>query len=352
MITVSLCMIVKDEEEVLARCLESVRGFVDEIIIVDTGSSDNTVNIAKKFTNKIYNFEWCDDFSKARNFAFEKASGTYLMWLDADDVVPKDSLNKLIAIKQSLKADVYMLKYDVAFCDEKPTFSFYRERLIKNCVQAKWCGAVHECIVPFGKVERLDISICHKKIKHGNPMRNLKIYQKLEKQRGLSPREQYYYGRELFDNKKYNKSLKILKRFVRSGDGWVENIIEAIYLIGKIYIQLDNFKDAKEWLFKTFIYDCPRANVCCLLGDIFLREKNFECAIFWFDVATKSKDVSFKGGFVEPMYYNYYPYLQLCYCNYCLGNLKLAEEYNLLASKFCLSDQVMHNIKFFESLKK
>ena len=73
MITISLCMIVKNEERILARCLDSVKDLVDEIIIVDTGSADATKRIAAEYTDKIYDFTWIDDFSAARNFAFSKA---------------------------------------------------------------------------------------------------------------------------------------------------------------------------------------------------------------------------------------------------------------------------------------
>ena len=81
MATVSLCMIIKDEEAVLARCLESVRDCVDEIIIVDTGSSDESKKIAAGFTDKIYDFKWIDDFSAARNYSFSKGSMDYLLSL-------------------------------------------------------------------------------------------------------------------------------------------------------------------------------------------------------------------------------------------------------------------------------
>lgn len=72
MITVSLCMIVKNEEDILARCLDSLKGLMDEIIIVDTGSTDRTKEIAANYTDKIYDFSWCDDFAAARNFFFFK----------------------------------------------------------------------------------------------------------------------------------------------------------------------------------------------------------------------------------------------------------------------------------------
>ena len=82
MISVSLCMIVKNEEDVLERCLKSVAGLVDEIIIVDTGSTDRTREIATHFTNQIFDFPWQDDFSAARNEAFSHASMDYCMcWM-------------------------------------------------------------------------------------------------------------------------------------------------------------------------------------------------------------------------------------------------------------------------------
>lgn len=71
-ITLSLCMIVKDEEKTLARCLNSVKSFIDEIIIVDTGSKDKTKEIAKSFNAQIYDFKWISDFAAARNFSLAK----------------------------------------------------------------------------------------------------------------------------------------------------------------------------------------------------------------------------------------------------------------------------------------
>ena len=99
--TISLCMIVRDEEPVLIRCLESAAGLYDELVIVDTGSADRTREIARGYTDKVYDFPWVDDFSAARNFAFERASMHYCMWLDADDVIPEDQRDRFLSVKEN-----------------------------------------------------------------------------------------------------------------------------------------------------------------------------------------------------------------------------------------------------------
>lgn len=103
---ISLCMIVKDEEKVLGRCLQSVQDIVDQIIIVDTGSIDKTKDIAKEYNAEIYEFQWVDDFSKARNYAFSKAKEDFILWLDADDVIMETDARKLQHLKENLDANV------------------------------------------------------------------------------------------------------------------------------------------------------------------------------------------------------------------------------------------------------
>ena len=82
---ISGCLIVKNEEENLPKCLTSLSPFVDELIIVDTGSTDLTRQVAQEFTSKLFHFDWCDDFAAARNFALEKTSGEWILTLDADE---------------------------------------------------------------------------------------------------------------------------------------------------------------------------------------------------------------------------------------------------------------------------
>lgn len=96
----SLCMIVKDEEATLARCLESVQGVVDEIVVVDTGSSDRTPTIAQDHGARVVSFEWCDDFSAARNASLQQAQGDWILVLDADETLARESIK---ALKQAMQ---------------------------------------------------------------------------------------------------------------------------------------------------------------------------------------------------------------------------------------------------------
>jgi glycosyltransferase involved in cell wall biosynthesis len=85
--TVSVCLIVKNEEAVLKRCLDSLKDIADEYVIVDTGSDDSTKEIASAYTDRIYDLEWTDDFAAARNYAFSKCSCDYIYSADADEML-------------------------------------------------------------------------------------------------------------------------------------------------------------------------------------------------------------------------------------------------------------------------
>ena len=102
MITVSLCMIVKNEEDVLSRCLSSVQGLVEEMVVVDTGSTDSTKEVARKFTDRVFDFPWAEDFSQARNFSFSQATQQFCLWMDADDVIDPEYRQGFLELKQVL----------------------------------------------------------------------------------------------------------------------------------------------------------------------------------------------------------------------------------------------------------
>lgn len=335
MISLSLCMIVKNEESVIDRCLSSCYKLFDEIIIVDTGSIDSTKKICEKYTSKIYDFAWCNDFSKARNFGIKKASSDYFMWLDADDIITKKELQKLFKLKKYLTdEDVVMLKYDIAFDENnKPTFSYYRERILKNNGKFLFEDPVHEVITPSGKIVFKDISIEHRKLKETKQKRNLEIYESLNKN-NFTARQTFYYARELYFNNRIDDAINYFEKFLNLKDAFYENKIDACNLLSKCYQIKNNNLKAKEFLFKSFLYSLPKAEILCELGYIYKNEKDYDKAIYYFKLASCTKIEKNNLGFVQNDYYNFIPYIELCVCYSKINNLKKALKYNNLAKKY------------------
>ncbi|MCI9383345.1 MAG: glycosyltransferase family 2 protein [Lachnospiraceae bacterium] len=353
--TISLCMIVKNEEMNLARCLDSVADLVEEIIIVDTGSKDRTVEIASHYTTKVYSHPWKDDFSDARNYSFSKAAMDYCMWMDADDILEEREKDKFLKLKQSLTPDIdmVMMKYHTAFDEAgKPSFSYFRERWIRNCGLYRWIGAVHEVIPPKGRILYSDLGICHKKTGPGSPDRNLKIYQKLLAEgKRLEPRQQYYYGRELYYHEEYKEAVCVFEQFLLSEEGWIENKIEACAICARCYEKLGEEQAALLTLLRSMSFDLPRAELCCEIGKYFLEHESFYHAIYWYETALKIPKNEYSGGFILPDCYDYIPLLQLCVCYDKLGDRQKAKEYNERAG-VCkpYSKAYLYNKQYFEGI--
>jgi glycosyltransferase involved in cell wall biosynthesis/tetratricopeptide (TPR) repeat protein len=138
----SVCLIVKNEEKFLAQCLKSVRGFASQIVVVDTGSTDRTVEIAREFGAEIYSFAWCDDFAAARNAALEHANGDWILMLDADEELPAAQHAKLQADMNNANAIAFRLPL-VNAGQENEGRSFI-PRLFRNAPEVFFRGRIHE----------------------------------------------------------------------------------------------------------------------------------------------------------------------------------------------------------------
>lgn len=194
---VSLCMIVQNEESNLAACLDSVRGLVDEIVIVDTGSTDRTKEIAAAYGAFISDFHWIDDFSIARNKSLELAKGKWVFWLDADHRLDRENYGKLKNLFESIGQE--RVAYEMRELSHEPEifphFVHY-VRLFPNDPKLKWRFRVHEQIVPsLGeqqyRVQQIDLTITHvgydnKAANRAKLERNLRLLQ-LEKNESATP---------------------------------------------------------------------------------------------------------------------------------------------------------------------
>jgi glycosyltransferase involved in cell wall biosynthesis len=343
-------MIVKDEEDSLARCLNSVQNIADEIVIVDTGSTDNTKAVASRFTDRIYDFAWIDDFAAARNFAFSCARTEYILWLDADDIFPEEDRNKLIALKESLDpaVDSVTMNYHLA-TDEygNVTHSVRRNRLVKRSRQFRWIGAVHEYLEVGGTVLNADIAVAHRSIHHDSD-RNLRIYeQRLSRGEPFSPRDLFYFANELFDHRKYEQAIGYYEKFLATGEGWVEDNIAACGKLADCYHELGDRARELDSALRSFQYASPRAEFCCRLGYHFLQQNAVTTAIFWYQLAVRIGQPKEQMGFVNTACSTWLPHLQLCVCYDRIGDYEAAYRHNEIARQYRPEDKAVLNNRLY-----
>ncbi|NOU98944.1 tetratricopeptide repeat-containing glycosyltransferase family 2 protein [Paenibacillus planticolens] len=356
MITISLCMIVKNEELSLHRCLQSVRDIADEIIIVDTGSTDRTKEIASSFTELIYDMPWKDHFAEARNFAFSKATMDYILWLDADDELEEEDRRKFAALKSSIdpSVDSVMMPYHLAFdADNKVITSLKRNRLVRRACGFRWEGPVHEVLIVSGHVMQSDIAITHKKDKQYTD-RNLRIYQQRESEDEIfSPRDLYYYANELKDHGLDDKAVMYYERFLATKQGWREDCFAACLKMGDCYGKLANRQmQLKAW-FRTLLYGKPRAEMCCRVGSYFMEDNRLELAIYWFQKATTLGEPADYAGMVDHAAWTWLPHLQLCLCYDRTGQKQKAELHNEIAFVYNPAHPgILHNKAYFANLRR
>src|SRR5699024_8224310 len=193
----AVCMIVRDEEKVLDRCLQSIYEIADEIVVVDTGSEDRTKEIASKYTDKVHDFKWIQDFAKARNYAASKAISEWILVLDADEYVDRKDFKRF---KETLKSNppqneinsiqIYNFTGDKA----QATALNRHSRLYKNNGKIEYYRPIHELLrhkdgpVRYGLA---DLTVFHTGYMKGTveekekSERNLSILLEQEKKTGI-----------------------------------------------------------------------------------------------------------------------------------------------------------------------
>ncbi|NYF23830.1 glycosyltransferase family 2 protein [Sporosarcina sp. JAI121] len=355
MITISLCMIVKNEEEVIGRCLDSVSGLVDEINIVDTGSSDRTKEIVGKYTDRIFDFEWIDDFSAARNFSYQQATMDYVLWLDADDVFTEVDQEKLKTLKQSLQPaiDAVSMNYHLSFDHEGNVTSLLRRyRLVKKSNGFKWIGAVHEFLSVSGNLYDSDVAVTHSPLSH-DAERNITIYKKLlESGQTLSPRDTFYYANELVDHCEYEEAILYYEEFLDSELGWIEDNIRACFTLADCYHNLNDKNKELSSTLRSLAYDVPRPEACCRLGYYFMEQFKNDEAIHWYSQALHYKNHQ-QVSFQNTTFSTWLPHLQLCVLYDRLKQYDKAYHHNELAREYKPNDDnILKNKKYLDEVRK
>lgn len=353
MVTISLCMIVKNEEDVLGRCLNSVKKLVDEINIVDTGSTDKTVEIAKSFTDRVFSFEWTGKFKDARNESFRHATKDYILYLDADDVLLENDQKLFMELKKTLDpaVDSVSMFYNAGI-DEfgNVTLQYRRNRLVKRSRQFKWKGDCHNFLEVSGNIINSNVAVTHRKSGHAVG-RNLDIYhEKIKNGDEFTPRDYFYYGNELRENGHYKKAIENYTININHSEGWIEDKVYACINRADCYRFLGKPDDELASLFASFRFSkTPRGESCSRIGYNLQQQREFTAAIYWYELATSIQEDPNQWSFSYPAYRTWYPHLQLCVCYYNLQDFKKSYEHNEKAREYRPTDErVLFNKELLE----
>lgn len=239
----SVSMIVKNEESCLRDCLESVKE-ADEIVIVDTGSNDRTIEIAKEYTDKVYygdEYLWRDDFSFSRNQSLDKCSGDWVLTIDADETLEADGIKKIKEIIKDTKEQALFIKVK-----GKNGGSVHKSIRLFKKGNIKWKGQIHNylSVNDGGKIDvtiEYGYSDAHKK----DPDRALRILSKVVKENPASIREKYYLAREHWYRKDFKQALYYYDYYLETAN-WSPEMADAYLMKGYCYWNLGEIEKAKD----------------------------------------------------------------------------------------------------------
>ncbi|MCR5145456.1 MAG: glycosyltransferase family 2 protein [Lachnospiraceae bacterium] len=279
-------MIVKNEEQVLARCLDSIVDLMDEVIIVDTGSTDATKEIAAKYTDKVYDFAWTGSFSDARNYSFSLATKDYIYCPDADEVLDEENRGHFRKLKEALLPEIEIVQMKYRTVTEFNTVlniaNEYRPKLFKRLREFTWVDPIHETVRIEPVVYDSDIEILHKPTSM-HSKRDFGVFERLVRNSGeLSPKLLKMYIRELY--------MTGDKVDLSNAEDYLVNISDTTMDVDVKKsvdgVLLKNYRlNKREYDFmKTFakaIVNAPCSETCMEAGLFYMSKEDYGEAALW-----------------------------------------------------------------------
>ena len=334
MVTISLCMIVKNEEDCLGRCLKSLKGIADEIIVVDTGSTDRTKEIATENGASVFDFKWTGDFSDARNYAFSLANCDYIYSADADEELDEENRQRFLQLKSDL-SDLDIDIVQMYYCNQLSFRTVYnydwelRPKLFKRIRKFVWEDPIHEQVILDPVICNSEIEIIHRP-KENHAGRDLESFRRtVSAGRRLSKRLHSMYARELFMAGSDEDFLKARDFFTESAldnSRDLDEIKEASCVLAHIAVIEDDPAMLLKYALKDAISEMS-SEMCYELGDYYFGKRDIDEAIVWYYNAayecSSILDIKKSGSL---------PRLALAKCYRELGNEEQARDYEREAS--------------------
>ena len=329
MVTISLCMIVKNEEACLGRCIDSLKGIVDEMIVVDTGSTDKTVEIAKERGASVYHFDWTGDFSEARNYSFSLAKCDYIYAADADEELDEENRERFLKLKNDigdLNVDIVQMYYknQLSF---RTVYNYDRElrpKLFKRVRNFVWTDPIHEQVQLEPVVCNSDVEIIHRP-RENHAGRDLASFRKaVNDGRYISRRLLGMYARELF-MAGTDEDFKLAGDFFEAAAVDTGRSLDEIKEISCVLAHIAVLEKDTDALLKYSLKDAiteMSSEMCYELGDFYFYKEDYDEAIVWyFNAAYECESILDISKSRE------LPRLAIAKCYRKLGNEEQARDY-------------------------
>ena len=303
-------LITKENEVYLKQCLDSIKELECDVVIVFTGNKEsNEYELCKKYFDKsIYEYTWNNDFSKARNFAIEKSTTDWIMWIDSDEYIIKDSIQKIKDLVDNNPKNLYH-----TFKLIHGSSRMGQIRMFFNNPEIRWKNKIHERIIPKNYPKNhYDIEIYHNV--HDNiqsHIRNISILEQEVEFDPNNPENHFYLAIEYHLIDKQMKALYHAERFLYNYNITQVDVkkIYMRYLIAWIYTnEIEQYKKAIDVLFGQLVLNCNIAEFWCLLGDIYIKMKNFNNASKYYTNAIEMGEYKYENMWITDLVkYDQYP---------------------------------------------
>jgi len=273
----SLCMIVKNEKNNLTKYLSQIKNFFEEIIIIDTGSTDQTIKIAKTFTNKVFSFKWCDDFSKAKNYAISKATKKWILFLDADELITNEDLKK---IKEAINQNTDAHRIQSVDAYKTQNVDAYRINVI-NYLNQKVQGAKTNIDQTFNHPFQVSFKLT-RLFKNKNYLYKYRVHElieeSIEEQNGTIKELNvniHHFGTLNLQNKKNDYYEQLVLKQLKE----LPNNKRALYYAGKVYLSKKNYDKTIELFNQITKIDPAYKNIHAKIGQLYFIKKELNKAI-------------------------------------------------------------------------
>lgn len=304
MITISVCMIVLNEETNLGICLKSLQPVADEIIVVDTGSTDRTKEVARKFTDKVYDFAWTGSFADARNFAFSKATCDYIYSADADESLDDENVAKILQMKQVLLPEIDIVQ--MYYCNQLENNTIYnfdkelRPKLYKRLREWTWEEIIHEAVRLDPIIYDSDIEIIHRP-GPGHASRDLAAFRRLsekemtessemgddsgDKTISMSPRLIDIYCKELYiagTDEDFSESY-VFFRELSDREGFEKDLVARIFAVCARACRIKgDMAGLMKYVTRAAAGEMMCSELCCELAEYMVSVGDMNEAALWY----------------------------------------------------------------------